>query len=129
MQDAMFPFLYAEEPPAGNAMARWADLLKEGSERTGRSWQNVRHYKRWMEEAGFIHVTERTFYWPVGPWAKGEYYKTVGSIFQEDLLHGLEGISFKVLGFLGWSTDEIRVFLTDVRRDMKEVTCKAYIPM
>ena len=55
-----------------------------------------------MEEAGFENVVERYFYWPVGAWAEGEYYKTLGAIFQHNLLAALEGMSLKALGMLGW---------------------------
>jgi len=85
-----------------SAFCRWATLICEGSEAAGRPLTRVRdNYKRWMEEAGFENVVERYFYWPVGAWAEGEYYKTLGAIFQHNLLAALEGMSLKALGMLG----------------------------
>jgi len=130
MQDPLLPFSFAGTVDPNCAFARWSDLLGEGGAKSGRPWTNTHHYRRWMEEAGFEDVVERRFYWPLGPWAKGEYYKTIGALFQQDMLNGLEGISFKILGLLGWGIDEIRVFLADVRKDMiNHSAVRAYIPM
>jgi len=82
-----------------------------------------------MEEAGFEDVVERRFYWPNGPWAKGDYYKTLGVVFQENLLAALDGISLKVLTLLGWSTEQITPFLADVRAELKGASVHAFLPM
>jgi len=84
----------------------------------------------WMEEAGFEDVVEQHFYWPNGSWAKGEYYKTIGAVFQQNLLDGLEGMSLKVLGFLGWSTEQIMPFLAEVRDEiLNPSVTRAFLPM
>jgi hypothetical protein len=54
-----------------------------------------------MREVGFEDVTEKKFYWPTSGWAKGRNFKEVASLWQEDLLKGIEGISVNVLGNLG----------------------------
>ena len=129
-QDPLYPFLFAVDVDPDTPFARWVRLLSEGGEKTGRSWMNVQHYQRYMKEAGFEDVVERRFYWPFGPWAKGEYYKAVGALFKEDILNGLEGISLKILGILGWKVEDIRAFLADVREDMmNHASSKAYLPM
>ncbi len=129
MQECLFPFSFASPPPDDCAFVMWNDLLKEASEKMGRPWSNGRNYKRWMEEIGFEGVVERRFYWPTSPWPKGEYYKTIAIFVQEDILSGIEGISFKVLGSIGWSIDETRVFLAKVKRDIKDTSIHAYIDM
>ncbi|KAK0636120.1 S-adenosyl-L-methionine-dependent methyltransferase [Bombardia bombarda] len=128
-QDGVFPIEYASEPPPDCPLAKWNQLLIEGSAVIGRKWNNVVNYKRWLEEAGFEDVVERHYYWPLNPWAKGRYYKTIGTFATEDLLNGLEGLSLKVIGALGWSADEIRDFLVDVRRDIKDPSLHAYMRM
>ena len=77
-------------------------------------------YKRWMEELGFETVVEKTFYWPTNAWAKGRHYKHVGAYFQADILNGIEGMSLKVIGQLGWTADEIRGFLPEVKKDLQD---------
>jgi hypothetical protein len=82
-----------------------------------------------MEETGFEGVVEKTYYLPTSPWAKGKYFKDIAMLWQEDMTSGLEGISFKVMGNLGWSVDEIRVFLVGVRDDFKNTNIHCYTPM
>ena len=68
-------------------------------------------YAQWFREIGFEDVVERKFYWPINAWAKGKYYKDIAEMFQEDILNGLEGLSVKVLGNLGWSKVKVLKFL------------------
>jgi hypothetical protein len=95
-------------------------LVVAGAAKTGRPWTNVQHYKRWIEEIGFENVVEKTYYLPTNPWAKGRYFKDIAVLWHKDITSGLEGISLKVLGNLGWSVDEIHVFLAAVRDDFQE---------
>ena len=100
-----------------------------GAAKSGRPWNNAQHYKRWLKEAGFENVVEKHYYWPTSGWPKGKYYKQIAAYWQEDLLSGLEAISLKVMGLMGWSAEEIRVFLEDVVKDVKDTSIHAYLPM
>lgn len=82
-----------------------------------------------MREIGFEDVVEKQFYWPTSAWAKGEYFKKVAAYWQADFLNGIEGISFKVMGKLGWEAEEIKVFCERVREDVRDLGIKAYLPM
>ncbi len=110
-------------------MIKWTELLLEAAERIGRPWSNVSHNKRYFEELGFQNVVERRFYWPIGAWAKGDYYKNIGSCFMEDIKGGMEPISMKLLPILGWSYDEIQVLLAKVRSDFRNPDVHAYANM
>lgn len=129
LQDGTFPFLYVGPPATDSALYKWSTIVTEGAAKSGRPWTNVQHYKRWMEELGFEDVVEKKFYWPTSAWAKGEYYKTVAAWWQTDLLAGIEGISLKVMGVMGWEADKVREFLVDVRKDVKDTSIHAYLPM
>ncbi|KAK3328064.1 S-adenosyl-L-methionine-dependent methyltransferase [Cercophora scortea] len=127
LQDGIFPMEYAGGPRPDCALHKWNELVIAGAEKTGRSWTNVQHYKRWLEEAGFEDVVERRLYYPTSPWPKGKYYKTIAAYFQEDLLIGLDALSLKVMGALGMSPDEIREFLVDVRKDLHDTSIHGYL--
>jgi hypothetical protein len=82
-----------------------------------------------MEQIGFEDVVQKMFYWPIHSWAEGEYFKQVGKLFQADLLHGLEGVSLKVMGLMGWSGEEIKGFIERLRKDILDPMMHAYLPM
>lgn len=129
LQDGTFPFKYIGAPPVESQLYKWNEEVVAGAAKFGRPWTNAKRYKRWMEEIGFEDVVERHFYWPTSAWAKGPYYKTLAMYFQDNLLSGLEGISMKVMCHAGWSPDEVRVFLAGVRKDIKDTSIHAYLPL
>lgn len=124
-----FPFQYIGEPPTESPVYKWNELLIAGAEKGGRPWTNVKHYRQYMEDVGLEDIVEKTFYWPTSTWARGQYFKDVSLLFQEDLLNALEGVSLKVMGIMGWSVEEILVFLASVREDIKDTNMHAYLPM
>lgn len=129
MQDMIFPFEFLGDPPTECAYYKWLQIINNGAAKLGRPWNNVQHYKRWMQDIGFEDVVEKRFYWPLNPWAKGDFYKHISAFAQADFLSGLEGLSLKVMGSMGWSADEVRVFLTDVRKDVKNTDIHSYCSM
>lgn len=49
---------------------------------------------------------------------------------QENLTSGLMGLSVAIFTrLLGWSVDELELFLVDVRREMKDTSIHAYWEM
>ncbi|KAI1171452.1 S-adenosyl-L-methionine-dependent methyltransferase [Nemania sp. FL0916] len=126
-QDALFPMGWVGEPPRESALYRWNELMMEGLRKIGRSWSNVINYPRYFEEAGFENITEKRFYWPTSPWAKGKYFKTVAMYFQEDMISGLDGISMKVLQATGMTPKEIHDFCEEVREDFVNTELHAYV--
>ncbi|KAI2643643.1 S-adenosyl-L-methionine-dependent methyltransferase [Xylaria nigripes] len=126
-QDGLFPFEWVGEPPRETALYRWNVLMVEGARRLGRSWSNVANYPRYFKEAGFEDIVQRRFYWPVSPWAKGEYFQTLAMYFQHDMIAGLEGLSMRVLKALGMTSDEISEFVEEVKEDFKNPELHAYV--
>ncbi|KAH8882296.1 S-adenosyl-L-methionine-dependent methyltransferase [Thozetella sp. PMI_491] len=129
LQDAVFPMEYLGEPPVNSALYQWNDLLVEAAARAGRRWTNVPFYKRWMEETGFEDIVVRNFFWPMSPWAKGQYYKTIALYAQGDFGSNIEGISLKLFGFLGWDAERIKKFANEVQRDIYDTSIHAYLPI
>ncbi len=103
--------------------------MVDGAVKMGRTWTNVRYYTQWLKEIGFEDVTEKTFYWPINPWPKGEHLKQLSLLVQADMLTGgLEGISMKLLcGVWGWSKEAVAEFLEKVRVDWKDKSMHAYM--
>ncbi|RDW66209.1 hypothetical protein BP6252_09844 [Coleophoma cylindrospora] len=127
LRDGVMPMEYMEDPPSDCALVKWNEYMVAGGAKAGRPVTNVKHYKRWMEESGFENVTEETYYLPTNPWPKGQYFKTISKWFQADVLPSLDGISMKMFSSLGWSADQIKAFLDDVRKDFQDPSLHAYL--
>jgi hypothetical protein len=74
-------------------------------------------------------VVEKRFYWPINKWPKGKYYKDLSVLAQADFLNGLEGLSLKVKGSMGWSPEQVRDYLVGVKEDVKDTKVYCYCPM
>lgn len=130
LQDVVLPMKYVGEPPKDCALVKWNKLIVEGAQRSERPWMNVCHYAQWMREIGFEDVEEKTFYWLTRSWPKDKHLKQLSLYVQEDVLSGLEGISMKILmGQLGWLAEGVQVFLSVVRKDLKDRSIRAYTSM
>ncbi|KAI6435171.1 hypothetical protein MCOR22_009332 [Pyricularia oryzae] len=127
MRDPIMPFKFLTPPPEGCALARWNDLAMEASGRIGRRWDNAVHYAQWMRELGFEDVVEIKEQLPLNPWAKGRRVKYLSLWLQHDMLQGIEAISMALFTrVLGWDVDDLKVFLEDVKRDMKDTSIHSY---
>lgn len=99
----------------------------EGTAKVGAMSDTALHYKRQLEAAGFINVTQTIYAWPQNRWPKNKKFKELGMWHLENLCGGLEGISLALFTrVLGWGKEETDVFLTTVRRNMKDTKIHAY---
>jgi hypothetical protein len=129
MQDAL-TLTCIDSSGEGTQLMRWVSLMIEVATKLGRDWAKVTKYKSWMEEAGFVDVKETYFAWPTNIWPRGQHYKTLGVWAGADLKDGLEGFSMVALTrALGWTSEEVKALLADVRRDLDDRNIHAYLPM
>ena len=115
LQDGLFPFQFMDpQPSPEHPLRNFLEKVAECGAKIGRPWDNVQHYKRWMQEIGFEAVEEKRLYWPCGPWAKGEKMKKLGIYFLEDMKHAFEPVGMKMfVKVLGWSEEKARRFIHD----------------
>ncbi|TDZ35512.1 putative methyltransferase tdiE [Colletotrichum spinosum] len=112
------------------ALRRWAADLLKGTELVGRSFDGAKLYRKQLEEAGFVNVTEAVFKWPQNRWPKDPRYKELGIWTLENITSGLEALSAAVYTrVLGWSKESVDVLLAEVRKDMKNTAIHAYWPI
>lgn len=106
---------------------RWDELTSKGAANLGRPFdEGVNHEKR-LKEQGFINVTRKTFKWPINTWPKDPKYKEIGLWTLANIERNLEAISTILLAHgLGMSRDEILVFLSEVRAEMRNPRVHAY---
>ncbi len=83
-----------------------------------------------LAAAGFVDVVEIPFKWPMNRWPKEKRYKELGLWTQENFVMGLEAMSLALFTRgLGWSYEEVLVFVTRVRADMRDGSIHAYWPI
>lgn len=109
------------------ALAKWLDLVKQGLEKFGIDLLGPSKHSTWLKDAGFVNLEEKVFKVPIGPWAKNETLRTIGLYNRSIVMDGLQGISMKPLTKgLGWTAEEIEVFLIDVRKSLMDRTIHSY---
>jgi hypothetical protein len=129
MHDGTYPFGYIGPKPVDSALYQWSEVCVAGGMKLGRPWDNAQYYTDWMKEIGFEEVVERQFFAPMSPWAQGEYFQQVGRYWRANWETGIEAISLKVMGALGWEVEDAKVFLKKVRDEMWENKTAVYLPM
>jgi SAM-dependent methyltransferase len=129
MQDADFPMSCVDNTLEGTTLWKWNMFIVEGAAKAGRPWTRTKQYKKWMEEIGFVDVEEKIRYWPVNTWPRDPHMKKLGLWFQHDLLEGLNSTRAILIRGLGWSNEQVEVFLEDVRKDVRNKGIHGYTTM
>lgn len=126
-QDYYAEFQCIDGSLAGTALEKWNRLFLDAVERVGRSGRSAARFKSQMIQAGFVDVVERKFALPGNPWAKGEREKAVGLMQMTNILDGIHGMTINIFTkALGWTIEEVEVFLVDVRKDLKDTKIHFY---
>jgi hypothetical protein len=79
-----------------------------------------------------VDIVETVFKWPTNSWPRDKKYKEIGqwNNANMDAFNGLEALSIAVLTrVLGWSQEEVVVFLSKVRKDFNNKSIHAYWPV
>ncbi|KAF5670071.1 methyltransferase [Fusarium heterosporum] len=107
-------------------------LLDEASTKIGRPFQDNKKNKDILRDAGFVDIVETVFKWPTNSWPQDKKYKEIGQWhnMNMDAFKGLESLSIAVLTrVLGWSQEEVTVFLAKVRKEFNNKAIHAYWPI
>ncbi|KAH6890278.1 S-adenosyl-L-methionine-dependent methyltransferase [Thelonectria olida] len=110
-----------------HAVSRWCTLLQEAATKLGRPFTQTAKFAQVMAEVGFIDIVETRFKWPVNTWAKEKKFKELGAWNNENASQVLESATLAAFTrALGWTTEEVNVFLVDVRKDLNNRNIHAY---
>jgi hypothetical protein len=157
IQDIVSPPRSDDGTIEGTALEKWGNLMLEASTKLGSPINSAVTVKKVMEDAGYVDVVEVVYKWPSNRWPANKGMKEIGThlssvngegigIFNylqsravltitgtwthETTSSNLSGMSVALFTrALGWSSEELEVFLTDVRKDMKNHRIHAYWPM
>ncbi|KAJ4271188.1 hypothetical protein NW764_013554 [Fusarium oxysporum] len=131
MQDLTYPIACDDGTlPPDCEVLRSGLLSIEASAKAGRAMNLAPKYKTFLEKAGFVDVVEKQFKWPINEWPKDKHYKELGKWSYANINNGLEGLLLGLFTrFLGWSADEVRVFCSAMRKQLRDRSIHAYIPV
>lgn len=131
MQDIMLPYQSDDGTLAlDSPLARLGELFREASAALGRPMDIASKYKSMMEAAGFKHMVERRFKWPLNTWPRDSRYKEIGAFTFQNYNSGLEGLTLALFTrALGWTSEETVAFCGEVRAQMRDRGVHAYLPV
>lgn len=126
--DAVYPLACDDESVnPEQAVFKWSELMREGAAKAGLSLDTTLELKRKMVEKGFVNVEERHYRWPMNAWPKEQKFKELGTWCVENVLSGLSALSLALFTrVLGWTREDVEVFLVDVRKDLKNRNIHGY---
>jgi hypothetical protein len=126
-QDPIMPLKSINGTLTGTYLDEFQTQCMAGAEKLGRPWTNGKNYGRWMREAGFEDVVERSYYWATNQWVKGKPQKLQALWLQENLQEGLPAWGLSTLSRgLGWSRERIEVMIARARNDLRDPNIHAY---
>ncbi|OTA95201.1 hypothetical protein M434DRAFT_394094 [Hypoxylon sp. CO27-5] len=115
---------------ADDALASFANTLAEALRRLGIDCiYSIENYARWLREAGFVNVQEVVLKAPLGTWPKDPHQARVGLYNRNMIYDGLHGFTIRPFTHgLGWTPEEVEVYLVDVRKSILNSTAHIYLP-
>ncbi|KAK1763691.1 S-adenosyl-L-methionine-dependent methyltransferase [Phialemonium atrogriseum] len=105
-----------------SAMHQWGKFFIEGGRKLGRTFTVIddKVQRKAMEEAGFVDIEEWDCKVPIGGWAQDPKLKEIGQYAQLSLEQDSEGwVLFMANVMVGWSKEEIQVYTTQLRREIR----------
>lgn len=112
---------------AGSPLNKWDELTVKGAANLGRRFDEGVNHEGRLKAQGFVNIQRLVFKWPTNTWPKDPKYKEIGLWTLANIEGNLEVISSVLLAHgLGMSREEISVFLTDVRAEMRNRNVHAY---
>ncbi|KAK2012806.1 methyltransferase domain-containing protein [Colletotrichum eremochloae] len=112
------------------ALQEWARHMLEAAAILKRPLDSCKFYKEQLAEAGFVNITEKIYKWPTNPWPRDPKFKELGMWTYENLGNGLSGLSLALFTrALGWSKEQLEVFLIDARKDFKDRSIHGWWPI
>jgi ubiquinone/menaquinone biosynthesis C-methylase UbiE len=113
----------------GSAMDQWGKLFWEAGKKIDRSFRVYEDdiQKKAMEAAGFVDIQVWEFKAPIGGWAADLRLREIGEFAQMSVESDIEGyILFVCHTVLGWSKEEVAVFIAHWRRQVRLRKTHAY---
>jgi hypothetical protein len=101
-------------------------LLREGFLKFGFDLHGQQKNKGLVRDAGFVEVGSKMYKVPIGTWPRDKVLKTAG-LYNKAIIHDFFPAAMAPFTRgLGWSTEEVKIFLIDVRKSIENPNIHAY---
>ncbi|KAI8648171.1 hypothetical protein NCS57_01484900 [Fusarium keratoplasticum] len=108
----------------------WLKILLEGSVKFGKPLEIAVDWKEKMEKAGFVDVQQEVRKMPIGAWPKDPKLKEMGRYQGIQQIQAVESYTPRLFStVLGWTEEEIQVYVAKVRKDLKDPSIHLYLPI
>jgi len=104
-------------------------LLNQGLGKFGFDIHALMNNPRWLAEAGFQGVEDRTVKVPIGTWPRDPTLKMVGLYNRTVTLGVLNATKAPLTRGLGWTPEQVEVFMVGVRRDLMKTSIHSYFTL
>lgn len=109
---------------------QWNANLVVAARNKGQPFVTSDQVAGWMREAGFQDVVVQNYLIPTNPWPKDQKMKKLGMYMMINMLDGIEAFTLRLwTQQLGWSAEQIQIFLTEVRKDIKNRSIHSASPL
>ncbi|GJC86011.1 secondary metabolism regulator LAE1 [Colletotrichum liriopes] len=118
-----------DDLPEDHIYRRWAKIMFEATDRFGKTLKQTRDHgiAGGLRNAGFVDIVEKSWPIPVGNWPADPKLKEVGVINLEYIDQSLEGFGVLLLKHaMGWEDAEILVFISEMRKALKDPKLQTY---
>lgn len=106
----------------------WQQKIDEASTRFGRPMNVASSLARWMQEVGFVNVTDDSYKCPVGSWPKSPRLKEIGRVSKITLYEAVEPYTLALFTrVLGWSGEDAQKYVDKVRADLLRPDIHVYV--
>ncbi|CAI7652202.1 unnamed protein product [Penicillium discolor] len=120
------PRIYCSDSsmPPDSSMVQFTEAVFRAGQEWNHPLDTLDTMRTAMEKAGFVNIHEKSYRWPVGPWARDPILKEVGRLHYHQWTAGMEGWGMYLLTKFGvpipWEKEEVLVLLAKVRKELQD---------
>jgi metalloendopeptidase OMA1, mitochondrial len=106
----------------------WAANQDEAAMNANQPLRIANKLARWYKEAGFVDVQQHICRIPIGGYLNEAQPKMIGKFWLRQLIEGLPAFTMAYFTrHLGWSPDQVEVYLVEVRKALKDLETRPRI--
>lgn len=127
LQDGCWELKCIDDTAENSSLPRFFQLVCQGAAKFGRDMLKARTFKAYLEQAGFVNVSEMVFPVAGGPWPKDPRQKLLG----EYARCTIDMAVYSMDAFLRCSDlapEEHDIFLSQVREDLRRDDIHWWLP-